>query len=364
MTKKIFISGGGTGGHIYPAVAIYEELQKFIEAENIFYIGNPKNLEKAVFSNYPIEFLNVYTEGMPRKLSFKIILWGLKLLYSILLSLFYILKHKPSAIIGTGGYVSAPILISGIMLGVPCFIHDSDAFPGVVSRKLAPFCKCVFLAFEEAKKRIKSTKIIINGNPLRNFETKKKKQEILENLQLNPNKSTILVIGGSQGAKTINNAIWGCAEEIIKEFDCQIIHQTGKTKFQETPENLKELNGYLVAPYFDNMPEIYQTADLVISRAGSISISEINNCGLPSILVPYPHAAANHQYFNAKAVEAKGAAILLEDKNCSCETLKKNIKKLLNNRQKLTEMGQKSHFLMKKNASKNLVKEILSFIKF
>lgn len=364
MTKRIFISGGGTGGHIYPAVAIYEELLKFIPNEDIFYIGSPRNLEKSIFSKYPVKFLNVYTEGMPRKLSLKFIFWSLELIYSTILSLFYILKYRPSAIIGTGGYVSAPILIAGIILKVPCFIHDSDAFPGVVSRKLAPFCQCVFVAFENAQNRLKAPKILLNGNPLRNFEINKPKTQILKELGLKENKKTILAIGGSQGAKTINEALCNCAEDIIKEFDCQIIHQTGKKKFSQIPTHLKELEGYLVAPYFDNMPEIYQIADLVISRAGSISISEINNCGLPAILIPYPHAASNHQYFNAKAIQEKGAAIILEDKNCNSDSLKKLIENLLKNEQKLQEMAQNSHNLMKKNASSNLVKEVLNFIKF
>jgi UDP-N-acetylglucosamine--N-acetylmuramyl-(pentapeptide) pyrophosphoryl-undecaprenol N-acetylglucosamine transferase len=358
--KRVFITGGGTGGHIYPAIAIYEELLKFLPKEDIFYVGNPKNLEKRVTSSYEINFLDVCVSGMPRALTFKFISWSFELFISIFVSIYYILKYRPDFIIGTGGYVSFPVLIAGVLFGIPCYIHDSDAYPGIVSRIIAPFAKCVFLAFEDAKKRIKAKKIIINGNPLRNFDIGLSKKQAIEHLGLDLGKKTLFVMGGSQGAKTINKAVLALSEELTSKYNLQIIHQTGAKNFDEA-QNLMPggLSGYILKPYFDDMSIPYSACDFVIARSGSISLSELNNCGLGAVLVPYPHAAANHQFYNAKAVEKQCAAVVLEDKDCSPENLLEIILSIIQNEEKLKQMSENSLKLAKPDATKNLVEILL-----
>lgn len=358
--KRAFISGGGTGGHIYPAIAIYEELLKFISKEDIFYVGNPKNLEKRVSAQYHMNFLDVCVSGMPRAFAPKILFWFFQLVVSVFLSMSYIIKYRPSFIVGTGGYVSFPILMAGILLGVPCFIHDSDAYPGVVSRFIAPFAKCVFLAFEDAKKRIKAQKIIVNGNPLRNFDIGLSKNDAISQLGLDPDKKTLFVMGGSQGAKTINRAILALSQELTRNYNLQIIHQTGTKNFDEAQNLLPGgLDGYILRAYFDDMSVPYSACDFVIARSGSISLSELNNCGLGAILVPYPHAAANHQFYNAKAMEKQCAAIVLEDKDCSSENLLEMILSVIQNEEKLKQMSENSAKLAKPDATQNLVKIVL-----
>lgn len=358
--QRAFITGGGTGGHVYPAIAIYEELLKFIPKEDIFYIGNPKNLEKRVSDQYDINFLDVSVFGMPRAFTLKFISWTFKLFISILHSIHYVLKYKPSFIVGTGGYVSFPVLIAGVILGVPCFVHDSDAYPGIVSRFIAPFTKCVFLAFEDAKKRIKASRIIVNGNPLRNFNTGFSKKQAIEKLGLDPDKKTLFVMGGSQGAKTINRAVLALSEELTSKYNLQIIHQTGVKNYEEAKNLLPGgLSGYILKPYFDDMSIPYSACDFVIARSGSISLSELNNCGLGAILVPYPHAAANHQFYNAKAIEKQCAAIVLEDKNCTAENLLEIILSVVQNEEKLRQMSENSAKLARPNATQNLVKVLL-----
>ena len=362
MSKKtVFITGGGTGGHIYPAVAIYDELLKYISCEDIFYVGNKKNLEKRIASQKGMNFLSVNVGGMPRKLTFKFVSWFLKLLVAFFVSVFYILKYRPRFIVGTGGYVAFPILAAGVMLQVPCYIHDSDAYPGIVSRVLAPYVRCVFLAFDEAKTRIKAKKVIINGNPLRDFSCGVSKEDALKKLELSQEKKTLFVMGGSQGAKTINKAILEVAEKLTKEHNLQIIHQCGAKNFDETKSLVPEgLESYILRPYFDDMSIPYAACDFVVARAGSISLSELNNCGLPAILIPYPHAAANHQFFNAKAMEKQGAAVVLEDKDCTGEALLAVILGLLKDEEKFISMAENSKKLAKPNATKNLVEILLA----
>lgn len=359
--KTVFITGGGTGGHIYPAVAVYDELLKHFSREDIFYVGNEKNLEKRIASQKEMNFLSVNVSGMPRKFTFKFISWFLKLFAAFFLSVFYVLKYRPSFILGTGGYVAFPILAAGVLLGVPCYIHDSDAYPGIVSRVLAPYAKCVFLAFDEAKNRIKAKKVIINGNPLRDFSCGISKEEAFENLGFSKAKKTLFVMGGSQGAKTINRAILEIAKELTQEHNLQIIHQCGDKNFDEAKSLMPEgLEGYILRPYFDDMSIPYAACDFVVARAGSISLSELNNCGLPAILVPYPHAAANHQFFNAKAMENQGAAVVLEDKDCTGEALLVVILELLKDDEKFIRMAQNSKKLAKPDAARNLVNILLA----
>lgn len=360
--KTIFITGGGTGGHIYPAIAIFEQLSKEINPETIYYVGNPKNLEKKVAGQYDIKFLPVSVSGMPRKVSFKFLVWVIQLFVAIINSICYIIKYRPSCIIGTGGYVAFPILLAGILFGVPCYVHDSDAHPGIVSRVIAPFAKKVFLAFDDAKKFIKSKNIIINGNPLRNWISTISKEEACMNFKLDPAKKTILVMGGSQGAKSINDAILDIASSLTKTHNLQIVHQTGQKNYDEVIENKPEVQGYVVRPYFDNMGIAYAAADLVVARAGSISLSELNICGLPAILVPYPFAAADHQRHNARALEKQGAALYLDNDDCIGKSLKKMILDLINDKDKLQKMSEASISLAKPNATENLVKEVMSDI--
>jgi len=358
--KCAFITGGGTGGHIYPAIAIYEELSKFMPHEDIFYVGNPKNLEKRVSNQYDMQFLDVCVSGMPRAFTFKFISWAFKLFVSIFVSIYYVLKYKPSFIIGTGGYVSFPVLMAGVLLGVPCYIHDSDAYPGIVSRFMAPWVKCVFLAFEDAKKWIKAKKIVVNGNPLRNFEAGLSKEDAIKQLGLDPDKKTLLVMGGSQGAKTINRAVIALSAELTSKHNLQIIHQTGIKNFEEAKNLLPGgISGYILKPYVDDMSVLYRACDFAVARSGSISLSELNNYGLGAILVPYPHAAANHQFHNAKAMEKQCAAIVLEDKDCTPENLLEIILSVIQNEEKLRQMSENSAKLARPDSTQNLVKIIL-----
>ncbi|MFH0702471.1 MAG: undecaprenyldiphospho-muramoylpentapeptide beta-N-acetylglucosaminyltransferase [bacterium] len=361
------VTGGGTGGHIYPAVAIIQKLKTDSQIKKIYYIGCPDNMEKDIAAKEEIEFLPVSISGMPRKFKIlEIIKWLIALNKAVKQSITYLIKIKPDIIFGTGGYVSGPVLISAIILKIPFVIHDPDAHPGIVSKFMAPWAKVVSVAFEESKNHLKSKNIVVNGNPIRQNFNKISNfalNDALASLNLDVSKKTIVVIGGSQGAKTLNNAMLKAAPRLIKEYNFQIIHQTGKKNFEEYKAEISkewadflDCPAYVVRPYFDEMAVILSASDLAVSRSGSLSISELNLSGLPSILVPYPYAAADHQKFNAKAMEKAGASIYIEDSKCNSESLIKLIVNLFKNPEKLADMQDSNKKLAKPDATNNIVK--------
>ncbi len=368
--KVYFISGGGTGGHIYPAVTIADELLTHEDTEKIYYVGNPKNLEYEIIKSKPqIEFLPVNVAGMPRKISFQFLKWVFDLELSIWKSLFYIFKYQPDAIFTTGGYVSAPIAFAAIILRTPFMIHDCDAHPGLVSQHVAPFARCVSVAFESSSEMLNSEKIVCNGNPIRKSFDAISKQEARKILNLQ-DKFTVIGMGGSQGAMTINDALVGVAQELTEKMDIQLIIQTGKKnyeevikKFEESFPNYIENKNLLIKPYFDDMSIPLKAADVAIARAGSVSLSEINACALASILVPYPHAAADHQRKNAKKMSEKGASFCLEDSECNKDNLMDKLKTLINNPEILAEMGEASKNLAKMDSTESIITQLKSIIR-
>lgn len=366
-----FISGGGTGGHIYPAFTVVEELLSENSENRIYFIGNPKNLEFEISKQYPqVTFLPVNVSGMPRKLNIALFKWVIELFFAWLKALSYIKKYKPNAIFTTGGYVSSPIVLAAITANKPYMIHDCDSIPGLVSKMAAPKAKIVSVAFENSKKLLKSKNIIFNGNPVRKAFFDISKQEAREKLNLSPDKKVILIMGGSQGAKTINEATVKLLKTLTLDYNVSIIFQTGKKNIAEVLKQLETIYpeyqnnpDITVRPYFDEMVYPMKAADITIARAGSLSLSEILQCNLVSILVPYPHAAQDHQRKNAKEMCNKGVALYLEDEECNDENLLAKIKELLTDNNKLTEMQNKTKEFAKTNPTVNIVNQLKSIMK-
>lgn len=363
-----FITGGGTGGHIYPAVAIFEALKKDPETKEIYYVGNPDNLEFEITKKMGYKFLPIKVSGMPRKVGFKLIKWVIELNFAIFKALFYIKKYKPNAILGTGGYVSAPALFAGGINKTPFMIHDCDAQPGIVSRYVAPSAKAVSLAFECSSKCLKTEKFHVNGNPIREEFKTLTKEQARKDLNLE-DKTTICIMGGSQGAKSVNSAAANLLKELSQNYNLQIIFQTGKKNYEKVYFKLKETypefekdKNIILKPYFDNMSTVLKASDIAVSRAGSLSLSELCVCGIASILIPYPHAAADHQRKNAKFMVEKRAALYLEDADTTKDTLKIAIEKLLDNPEKLKMIQQNALNLAKPDATQNIVTQLKGII--
>ncbi len=363
-----FITGGGTGGHIYPAVAICDELKKDPETKEIYYVGNADNLEFEITKKLGYKFLPLKVSGMPRKFGFGLIKWFFELQIAILKALYYVNKYKPNAIFGTGGYVSAPALFAGGLNNVPFMIHDCDAKPGIVSRYLAPNAKCVSLAFEASKKFIKSPNIHINGNPIRSEFKTLTKWEARKQLGLE-NKTTLCIMGGSQGAKSVNAASVEILKQLSLEYNLQIIFQTGKKNYEKVFFSLKKAypefendKNIILKPYFDDMVTVLKSSDIAVSRAGSLSISELCACSVASILIPYPHAAADHQRKNAQYMVEKRAALYLEDADTTKDTLLIAIEQLLDNEDKLKTIQHNAFKLAKLDATKEIAKQLKGIV--
>ena len=361
--KIYFITGGGTGGHIYPAVSVINTLlDAKVENKNIFYLGNRKNMEFEIAKKYGYNFLSHGAKGMPRKAGLRFIFWLFGLFASTLKTFFYFLKYRPDVVFATGGYVCAPALFCASFFRIPYVLHDCDIQPGIVTRFFAPFASSVSLAFEGARKYIKSKNIYVNGNPIRQeFKTISKKQA-REELSLKDD-FTILIMGGSLGARTINNSSFKILKEYANKEGFKILWQTGKknfddltkkilAEFQELPDNL------VLQPYFDKMYLALLSSDLVISRSGSLSLSEICACSLPSILIPYPYASQNHQYKNAKNLVDNNAALLIEDKDCDSGTLFNMVNKLICDKALLSDLSYNAYKQAKLNSAEQIAEQI------
>lgn len=369
--KTYFISGGGTGGHIYPAFTVVEKLLKEEDTEQIYYIGNPKNLEYEIAQKYPqIKFLPVDVSGMPRKLSLQMPKWAIQFFFAYLKAVSYLKKYKPDAIFTTGGYVSAPIVTAAITMKKPYMIHDCDSVPGLVSKLAAPKAQIVSVAFESSKKILKSNNIIFNGNPVREAFFTVTKEEARERLEISQNKKVIFAMGGSQGAKTINTAMISLLKKLSEEMGYFVILQTGKKNYDEVVSELEKTyaeynknKNLIVRPYFDEMVYPLKASDVIIARAGSLSLTEIIQCHLPSILVPYPYAAQDHQRKNAKEMCEKGISLYLEDSECNEESLLTKIKEILDSQDKFADMVEKTKELAKNNPTEEIVRQLKSTIK-
>ena len=357
--RVYFVTGGGTGGHIYPALAVADALNE--DGAKVYYVGNKRNMEFSLATKKGYKFLHVGVSGMPRKLNPKFFYWAIRLVRAILYSIRYIKKYKPDAVFATGGYVSAPMIFACRITKTPYMMHDCDAMPGLVTRRLCKRAKYVSLAFERAKRYIPNKHSIITGNPIRGEFATLTKEEARNNLGLG-NRLTLTIMGGSQGAQSINNTACEVLKEFVQEKGMQVIFQTGKKNYDSILEKLRliypgfEQDGNLIIkPYFDDMISVLKSSDIVISRAGSLSLSEICASGAAPILVPYPHAAANHQRLNAKCLLDMGACIYIEDKDLEPNKLRETILELLDNPVKMNYIKQNTSHLAKFDATEKIV---------
>ena len=358
--KRFFITGGGTGGHIYPAIAVADALKD----DEIFYVGNPKNLEFDIVKKKKYKFLCVNIHGMPRNFGFDLIKWIFQLSFAVLKCCFYILKYKPDAVFGTGGYVSAPALLAAKLLRVPYMMHDCDAQPGLVTRKIAPYASCVSLAFECAKNYINNKNCYINGNPIRAEFKTLSKSDARKRLNLE-DKLTLCIMGGSQGARTINDASVDVLKQLSKNYNLQIIFQTGKRNFDAVIEQLLKIypdyeadKNIIVKPYFEDMVTVLKASDIAVSRSGSLSISEICASSIAPVFVPYPYAAADHQRKNAKFMVEKGAGLYIEDNELTANKLLDTIKSIILDRNKLSELQRNSLALAKFDGTEKIIEQL------
>ncbi len=336
---KIILSGGGTGGHIFPAIAIANELKKLVPHVEILFVGALGKMEMEKVPNAGFKIIGVPIVGIQRKLTISNFKLPFLILRSLLKTRNIIKEFKPDVVIGTGGYASGPLLRAAINKGVPALLQEQNSYAGLTNKILSRKANKICVAYEGMETFFPKNKILLTGNPVRQDirDTKLKKNEGLEFYKLSANKKTILVIGGSLGARTINEAI-GSNLELLANNNIQLLWQTGKVYYQKATVQALPFSNHSIYPleFISRMDLAYATADIVISRAGASSVSELCNIGMPCILVPSPNVAENHQTKNAMALVNKNAAILIKDHEASKHLVITAIDLLNNTEQQVT----------------------------
>lgn len=343
---RVIMTGGGTGGHIYPAIAIADRIKERNSNGEILFVGTERGLEKDIVPKhgYDIKFITVsgINRSNPLK-NFKVIkdyMKGKKQAKKI------IEDFKPDLVIGTGGYVCGPVLKVASKMGIKCYIHEQNAIPGVTNKMLEKSVENVFLGFEEAGKFFKEKeKHVLAGNPVRDEFFKARKNKSREKLGILEDEFVILSFGGSQGAAKLNKAMMEVVKKYSGKEKTRVYFGTGSRYYEPIINELKEIGVDLkdnieIMPYIDDMQNYISAADIVVSRSGALTVSEIAVCGTPSILIPSPNVAGNHQMFNAKAIADKKGAILLEEKDLDGTSLVGEIQKLEDNRELLSAMSE------------------------
>ncbi|NLX60979.1 MAG: undecaprenyldiphospho-muramoylpentapeptide beta-N-acetylglucosaminyltransferase [Tissierellia bacterium] len=357
---KYLITGGGTGGHIYPALAIAWEIKRKNKDAEILYVGTEKGLESKLVPREGFKFKTIRVQGLPRKLNLQTIKALKELLLGIRDANKIIKEFKPDVVIGTGGYVSAPVVFVASKKNIPSLIHEQNAFPGITNKILSRYVDKVLITFEESKKYFKCPeKIILTGNPIRKSILEVDKWKAYFELKVNPNIPFILSFGGSGGQKKLNDAILYVIEKNINK-DIQILHVTGNRFYDSFMKEIQSRKLSLgdkikIVPYMYDMPSALNIANLVITSAGAITLAEISAIGVPSILIPKGYTAENHQEYNAKAFEKNGASYLILEKDLTGEKLNKAIDDLIYNPHKLKEMAKNSKALGNIHATEQIV---------
>lgn len=342
IKKRIVICAGGTGGHIYPALAVAEHIKYNYMLCEVIFISSERGLGAELVPQYNISYRTVKSCGLVTDVNiFRKILNIMKFFYFYIAGLFQslaiVLKFKPDIILGMGGYVCAPVLTAGIFTGTKTALHEQNYIPGRLNSFFSRFAKFNFISFNDTARYLKAGKdrIIFTGNPLRKtIKTTKNSVPEYEKWGLEEGRFTITAFGGSLGAEKINNTVTGLYEYFKNDNKIQILLISGKRFYDRLMENRSDIIKqkdkiiFRVFDYISEINEIYQISDLLISRAGANTISEIIEYNIPSILVPYPHAVANHQFYNAEFLVKKGKAIMIEDRDMCEERIIKVIKML------------------------------------
>ncbi|HEX9971319.1 MAG TPA: undecaprenyldiphospho-muramoylpentapeptide beta-N-acetylglucosaminyltransferase [bacterium] len=343
----ILISGGGTGGHVYPGIAIANKLKQLQPDIEIIFVGVKNRIESKIVprEGYPLKF--VYIKSLPRKLGVKTAAFFFSLLVGFVQSLVLLLRYRPKAVIGTGGYVSWPVVYAAALLGIPTLIQEQNSFPGITTKALASKVDEIHLAFEEAigylKKVKDKNKFKITGNPIRLSAKSIDRSSALKAFQLDQKKRTLLLFGGSQGAAPLNQALLEALPYLTTEI--QIIWQTGESDYETMQRECQKFGPKIfIKPFIYNMAEAYAAADLAFCRSGAITIAELVQLKVPAIFVPLPHAAEGHQEKNARVLVQAGAAEMILQQDLTGALVKQKIESLIFDEEKL------AHF--KKNLQK------------
>lgn len=361
---RLIISGGGTGGHIFPAIAIANAFREKHPDSQILFVGAQGKMEMTRVPEAGYEIIGLWISGLQRKFTFANILFPIKLIVSYLRASGIVRKFKPHVVIGTGGYASGPIMIAATRVGIPAIIQEQNSFAGLANKQVANKVSKVCVAYEGMEKYFPSKKIVLTGNPVRKdiLTFADKREKALNHFGFETSNKILLIIGGSQGARTINESVLGEIEKIV-DSKIQVIWQTGKGYYDLYKGALTnyDLRKIRVQDFVREMDLAYAAADVVVSRSGALAVSELCIAGKPSILVPSPNVAEDHQTKNAMALVEKDAAIMIPDKDAKEKLVDAALHLLFDEHRAITLSGNISK-LGRPNATRDIVKEIETII--
>ncbi len=366
MSKRVIVSGGGTGGHIYPAIAISNAVKGRWPDADILFVGANGRMEmrRVPEAGYPIRGIDCY--GLRRDLTLKGISENLRLPFRLLkekrAARQIVHEFRPDIAIGVGGYVSWPVLDAAAGMGVPTLIQEQNSFPGKTNKMLASKAVTICTAYDNLDRFFPREKTVLTGNPVRQdiVNMPSDKSDAYAYFDLNPQKFTVAVVGGSLGARTINDSVRSFIDD-LKELDVQFVWQTGEQYYNSYKEMVSGLPNMRMMPFVKRMDYLYQVSDLIVSRAGALSISELCIVGKPCVLVPSPNVAEDHQTKNARVLSDAGAAVLLPDSEARSR-LKYELWDLIEDRQQREIMSRNIRQFAMPDATKRILDEIVRII--
>ncbi len=348
----LMIAGGGTGGHIYPAIAIAREYVARDAERRVVFVGTEKGLEKTIVpkAGFPLEFIDV--GGLKGKGGLDLIRNVFRVPKGLIQAFSLAGKHKPDVVLGVGGYSSGPVLVAARLRGIPTIIHEANAFPGLANRSVAKFVTAVAVAFADALPRLKRPDGVVTGNPIRaEFFTANRQPSTA-------NRQRLLLFGGSQGSRILNDTMAGALLFLAPLKDSlEIVHQTGPNELEKVQKAYREsaFANARVVSYLDPIVDEMVAADLVVSRAGAMTIGELSAIGRAAVLVPFAAATNNHQELNARVVERAGGAVVITETELSPERLAAAITEIVRDPERARRMGAASKTLATPSATKNIV---------
>lgn len=347
---KIIIAGGGTGGHLYPGIAIAREFQKRSSDTEILFVGTRRGIEYRVLPKENLQLKTISSSGLKGRFSWRTVVALCQAPVAIFQSLWILINFRPNLVLGVGGYVTGPFVLTAWLLKIPTAIQEQNLMPGMTNRILGKFVDKIFVTFDKSNKYFSTGKVKLTGNPIRKefYETERKVKK---------KRLCILIFGGSRGANSINLAMVEALDILSKGKDLfHFIHQTGEEQFEMVLTKYREKNMSAdVSPFINKMADAYQEADLVVCRAGASTIAELTACGKASVLIPFPFAANNHQHLNAELLVEKGAAVLIKDAELTGKKVAEFIQELLEQPDRIANMEKASAGLGNKEAGIKIV---------
>ncbi len=366
---RVILAAAGTAGHINPAIAIANKIKKESPSSEILFLGTDRGLENDLVPRAGYDLKTIQAYGLSKSISVQSLKNNIKTLKGISQAKRIVKEFQPDIVIGTGGYICGAAILAANKYKIPTMLHESNAFPGKAVKMLSKKVDTILVSFKDAETRIpKAKNVVLTGTPtkVKNLNlTDKQKKEVIIELGLKENKPVVLIFGGSQGAKAINDAIIPIINQKMNK-NYQIMWAPGPKQcdiVKEQINNFSKLEGVKIVPYIYNMEEVINACDLVIARSGAMTITEISIVGKPSIFIPLPNVSNNHQEYNAKVLQNVGAAEIIHNSDLTASSLNEEIEKIVASKEKMLQMGENARKVCVHDVEEKIYKEVKKLVK-